>query len=320
MHLMIYMLMLVQEPTLLFSKPLDQWDIFSTKMSRPLVAADATGLVLGDKDGCRFLLMSPSGALIKAIGKRGQGPGEFQRVVVITKEGDIAVWDGSLLRMQIFQRNGTYLRGQTFSGVPRQPLLTPSGRFFYIQREQEASGLLSYKIREWDRSRIWFEGKGPSGIMMEWVPRVEYAVNDEWLAASVGTERKLYLVSLVSGKETTAELEIPVLSVSDAYFDGVVNSSRNKGKGLPTSMIPKPKDWPYVRNLILDGQNRVWVFGWQESARQCVFQVFDTDGLQMYKGRIAGNVHKVTDEHIYAIYTDSEEELHLRCYRNPINQ
>lgn len=61
-----------------------------------------------------------SGDHLFDIGKRGNGPGEFNlpRDVAIGKEGQLYVVDGGNFRVQIFDRNGKYL--QSFGAVGKQ--------------------------------------------------------------------------------------------------------------------------------------------------------------------------------------------------------
>jgi len=61
-----------------------------------------------------------SGAHLFDIGKRGNGPGEFNlpRDVAIGKNGQLYVVDGGNFRVQVFDRNGKYL--QSFGTVGKQ--------------------------------------------------------------------------------------------------------------------------------------------------------------------------------------------------------
>lgn len=66
------------------------------------------------------VLNAQTGDLLFDIGKRGNGPGEFNlpRDVAVGKNGHLYVVDGGNFRVQVFERDGRYL--QSFGAVGRQ--------------------------------------------------------------------------------------------------------------------------------------------------------------------------------------------------------
>jgi DNA-binding beta-propeller fold protein YncE len=89
---------------------------------RRLYVVDAGGV---DKDDHVVRVLDlDSGAALPAIGKRGDGNGEFNlpRDVAVSAEGELYVVDGGNFRVQVFDAQGRFLR--TFGAIGRQ-----SGQF-----------------------------------------------------------------------------------------------------------------------------------------------------------------------------------------------
>jgi len=69
-------------------------------------------------DGPEIKVFSPSGTLVRVVGRQGSGPGEFRRIDGLCKlRGDtIAVVDGTLRRLTVLTLDGRILRSFRFSG------------------------------------------------------------------------------------------------------------------------------------------------------------------------------------------------------------
>jgi DNA-binding beta-propeller fold protein YncE len=134
-----------------------------------------------------------SGAHLYDIGKRGNGPGEFNlpRDVAIGKNGQIYVVDGGNFRVQIFDRNGKYL--QSFGAVGKQlgnfarPKEVATDREGNVYVADAAFG--NFQIFNADGELLMFvgerseqEGPGkymlPSGIAVDEDGRVYFV--DQW--------------------------------------------------------------------------------------------------------------------------------------------
>jgi len=73
---------------------------------------DEGNFYVSDWDNRAILKYDPSGKYIRTIGRKGQGPGEFQNLSVarFDHEGTLYVTDLSAQRISFFDKDGTYLR------------------------------------------------------------------------------------------------------------------------------------------------------------------------------------------------------------------
>lgn len=72
-------------------------------------------IVIVDENGLEFRVFGPDGVFRRAFGRRGEGPGEFRRVVFMRKlgEGGFAVFDSSLRRLTFFDRRAALVETQS---------------------------------------------------------------------------------------------------------------------------------------------------------------------------------------------------------------
>lgn len=82
-------------------------------------------LVVIDRSEQRVLVMAPEAdTIIRTIGARGTGPGEFTGATVVgaAADGSILVLDALLRRASVFDEHGTFLTSVTVPGVPSHVL------------------------------------------------------------------------------------------------------------------------------------------------------------------------------------------------------
>lgn len=85
----------------------------SLYFSRPVsIIYDEKSLFVLDSEDCRINVFSKSGAFLHSLGRKGQGPGEFQMPSDMDILRDkIFVADGANRRVQVLDKKGNYLAG-----------------------------------------------------------------------------------------------------------------------------------------------------------------------------------------------------------------
>ncbi len=71
-----------------------------------------------DGGSASIFLFGPDGALLRRIGRRGGGPGEFEQNggMVVRADDGLAQWDSRNARISFFDSNGTFVRSWPLSG------------------------------------------------------------------------------------------------------------------------------------------------------------------------------------------------------------
>jgi hypothetical protein len=93
------------------------WELYGDR-NRVEVAFDGAGnLHVFDPQNFRVVVVSPTGSLIREIGKRGDGPGELRSPAgfAVMRDGTVSIADVGQRSFLIFDRDGAYQRSVAFA-------------------------------------------------------------------------------------------------------------------------------------------------------------------------------------------------------------
>lgn len=98
------------------------------------VAANGDIFVADGHFNARIVKFSKAGTFLKAWGRKGSGPGEFNlpHTLVIDSRGRLLVGDRSNNRIQIFDQDGNYLDQWTQFGTPSGMFITPDDTLYVV--------------------------------------------------------------------------------------------------------------------------------------------------------------------------------------------
>ena len=98
------------------------------------VAANGDIFVADGHQNSRIVKFDQNGVFIKAWGKRGDRPGEFNlpHAIVIDSRGRVLVGDRSNNRIQIFDQEGNFIDQWTQFGTPSGMYLTPDDTLYVV--------------------------------------------------------------------------------------------------------------------------------------------------------------------------------------------
>lgn len=122
------------------------------------VAANGDIFVADGHVNARIVKFSKDGAFIKAWGKKGAGPGEFNlpHTIVIDSRGRVLVGDRSNNRIQIFDQDGSFLDQWTQFGTPSGMYIAPDDTLYVVDYNVKKGvfigsardGAVKYKLDE----------------------------------------------------------------------------------------------------------------------------------------------------------------------------
>jgi hypothetical protein len=96
-------------------------------------------------------VFNPNGRLIRIIGRKGQGPGEFQRpfTVQITAQNEVVIWDVIIQRLHFFSLDGEYKKSISFEKLFNHPVINSEGNIVSIVNGDVAENP-KYELRKHD--------------------------------------------------------------------------------------------------------------------------------------------------------------------------
>jgi hypothetical protein len=153
-----------------------------------MAMAEDGRIFVGDMGDRQVVVFSAEGEYLYRIGRRGQGPGEFQRVTFVDVDGDV-LWVTDGYRNHAFELDGTFI--ETFA-LPTAALgLMRDGRWWRLPDGRGVIFNLEERYDRFSETRAEMHVIGPEGeprasIVTPWVVNGEFLLEEdgsrgEWL-------------------------------------------------------------------------------------------------------------------------------------------
>jgi hypothetical protein len=286
------------------------------------IAVDDQGEIFAlDQRKPRVDVFSGDGSHIRSIGRRGQGPGEFQTpfFIALAPAGELLV--GDMSRLSFFERSGDFLRSQNNS----------IGRLAFVKYLENGDAV------------------GTRMVMDEKNPRYEAAIcgrnlePKSVLASSTmpETSGKFALFVSVIRWDISRGREIVCASGQEGYRLSIFNAGgrlirtiykeydpvpvtdldidrQMKQHGIESrSEVTIPRFLPPIWWVYADEDGRIFVSTWQRDPESGValFNIFDPEGRYLCDYLIPGEPLVFKDGKLYAIVQDKEGIQYIKRYR-----
>ena len=272
------------------------------------IDADADGrlYVLDSKD-ITVKQFDRSGAFLRAIGKGGQGPGEFEHPtsLEVLPDGRILVSDPYQLRNSFFDAGGEFRSSSTMENYVEGLEAAVDGRIVAGYQDSErseyvagvldlATGRLSPVFRQ---AAFW-----PARVMND---RFQYDLPYfvRWAADSRGR--------LIFGAAGSYEFSVFDSAGGLAFkfrrdlapvpVEGEMRAEIEKMTAQRPFFQKEPNPYlkdihfPFFESLAVDEKDRIWVQGYQPKWRDRLnpdtpYEVFSPDGIYLFRARLPGHI------------------------------
>lgn len=257
----------------------------------------------------------PSGDLIRTIGNRGSGPGEFENAsaVDVSKTGEIWVVEMQKGQLTILNEEGIYQRMERVNS-PGSVFLPYAGGFDYVDRynavifcfhDDDMTPILarfddSYTPIDtiaFPKSGVeteWFKHETPDGstysaiVPFQGTSRWQFAVNGNfWVLTTANYELKEMSAGGRVLQTVRKEFEpIPVTDVDMEKARGRLEWFEESGGQIDYSKIPNQK--PAVQSFFSDDEGNLWVMRTETDSEQTgpLFDLFNEKGVFLGEVRI----------------------------------
>lgn len=292
------------------------------------IAVDDQGVIFAlDQRKPRVDVFSGDGSHIRSIGRRGQGPGEFQTpfFIALAPAGEIMV--GGMDRLSFFDRTGVFLRSQENTVQPFA--------FIKFLENGDAVGTRMVMEEQNPRFEVVLCGRdikpkivlasspmpepppvpGESGkyALFASVIRWDISGGREIVCADGQEGYRLSVFDAGGRPIRTIHKEYDPVPVSD--LDVARQMKRHGFQSRDEVTIPRflpPIWWVYA-----DEDGRIYVSTWQRNPDSgiALFNIFDQQGRYLCDYLIPGEPLVFKDGKLYAIVQDEEGFQYIKRYR-----
>lgn len=295
-----------------------------------LTVDDQGNVYVLDTGNFRVQKYDNSGHYLASIGRKGQGPGEFQfpSKVELDGEGNLWVFDSPARALKVFTKDGTYKKSITI-----RAFIQP---YFYISQEGFIFGYATnYRSPSGPHSAIM--KIHPDGSQADTIARFEgeLRANQTWFAIhyysnhlsisalnphsffyGFSSEYRIFIadglgrtIRIIEKYEEPAPIskEEKEATIKDGkgIYAGIGSSRpREKGEG-----VIFPSHRPFFRRIFADDEERIYVTRYPsilEEDETKVFDVFGKDGSYLYRSRLTFMPELIKAGSLYEIQTDEE--------------
>jgi hypothetical protein len=285
-----------------------------------------------DGENCRIQKFDKNGIYLQSIGKKGQGPGEFDRPWGICFDPQQNIYVRETREIDIFDAKGRYLR----TIVPHEHFgpyfgITKDGNIIAHNQSFSAGGKMSEEVVLFDgegkkiKTIVEFKSETPSfGQVFDlgsyYTPGLcFYPINEKFAVYGYSSEYRLFvidssgeLVYIIEKKESPTPLSKKEINkVIDEYVER--QKERSTGPKFSKSALKKackfPKYMAFFLGFSTDDKNRVYVMKFKsrlDDYKGGYYDIFSKDGYYLYRAKISPYPHVIKNGCVYLTERDEE--------------
>jgi hypothetical protein len=275
------------------------------KRVQGLTVDDEGNIYVTDGGNRRIQKYDKTGKYVQTIGRRGQGPGEFQSPgrILFDNEGNLCVYDSAAIHF--FHKDGTFIKKVVLKTFINDPLITVGGFVYGITPasfqpggpkesipKMDSEGTLAQTVAEfqveYDVSRniiAWHGYSNHLSLSPISLKSFCYGYSAEYKIYLADSEGKTILTMTKDEKPTSITSEEKAAIRKVGPWGGY---ARPGNQNLEDGIVFPPHR-PYFTLLQTDGASRIFVMRRKsvlDKSSEMLYDIFCADGYYLYKMRL----------------------------------
>ncbi len=288
-----------------------------------------------DAGNFRIQKFDSSGEYLQTIGKKGQGPGEFERIQSFYIDGENNLYVSSGMKIQIFNERGEFIKSIPLTFQINDFWISPDDFIYclvYSFAEGESSrrvvkvDMKGKEIEEIDRfGSLKIVTRRSGGQTAAFILSHNYnhsmhlvPFRFKGLIYTYSAEYSLSHLNSMGELDCIIRKNEPYQSITKREKDKIIQDAKDsmsdRGQTWPDEVIEEacqfPEHRPFFSGLAVDDQGRIYVRRVRsvlDEEETHKFDIFSADGYYLYKTEIDFNPSLIKDGFVYRIQTDEEE-------------
>jgi len=294
------------------------------------IATDSQGnIYIVDGGNHRIQKFRSDGQFLQTIGRKGQGPGEFESPydVWLDPEENIYVSEGR--KIQIFNKDGEFIRSVKLLNFVTEFGITDEGNILACAfgRSEEgqtrelilinSEGKKSETIISFPNPmRIVRRGDSAFGLTHDYSPDLIFCPIDEKSGIyGHSSEYRLFVFKSSGEVSFIIEKSEPPQSITrkekDKIVKDIIDSQEERGTPWPKGVVEEGANFakyrPFYNRILKDDKGNIYVrklksvFDEEKSEE---FDIFNSEGYYLYKTKLPFTPHIIKAGYIYHVHTD----------------
>lgn len=292
---------------------------------------------------CRLQKFDLTGQYLQTIGKKGQGPGEFESPsrLFLDKENNIYVSERQKRKIHMFNSKGEFVKIIHLSNTTTSFFIAPDKNIFgiaNIRTEEESKrcvvkmdpkGEIIKNIAQFATIRpVRRKGTGNGvatfSISHQYNPALYFsrAFNNKHLYAH-SSEYSLFQVNLEGDLELIIKKEEPQHLISqkekNKIYERFSDLEERWSKGVVKEAVKFPSHRPFFNKIATDERGRIYVSRVKpviDESEEVEFDIFSKEGYYLYKTKLPFTPAVIKNSYFYEYYSSEETgEVKIKRYK-----
>ena len=304
-------------------------------------------IYIGDYQDSSIKVFDPQGKYLKTIGRKGNGPGEFQSILVLSflPDGRYLVLDSEQMRISCFSADDQFISSHNFQNSGNNLHMTTST--LYIRGESltepgakkfEFTSRLFVHAYDLSGNKLFSYGEftarqrgfinDPDGIFSYRLPysvysifagdkkneRLYHCLNDKYVIDVYDKNGKI-----IRKIDRSYEPVPTTAKDMERYIDGW-GDQPEKTKSLVEKFTKMPGVKTVTERMIVDDEGNLWIetneLSEEKEKLLRAYDIFNKDGMYVYKVWLEKAPGIFKGEHMYRLERDEETDYRsLKRYR-----
>jgi hypothetical protein len=249
---------------------------------RAIEVDDAERIYISDWKESHIKIFDKNGVYLKTVGRRGQGPGEFQKInrLQIINHNQLSVFDGNLKRLSVFSLDGDFEKSIPIQKMSPLDVGIGSNGYFLVKTvhldpvSAKAGIAVNLYDPEFNLIKV-LDADKPQDVLTPFQPYFVWALltNNDILLGN--NERYSFSLYDPRGEKIrTINKDYKPIPISDGEKKiRLKNLQQSPNKNVPSY-------YPAYQGITIDGEKRIIVQTWEkpkQGSGYC-YDVFNIDG------------------------------------------
>jgi len=308
---------------------------------RKIDVDDQGNIYVLEGGNCRLQKFDLTGQYLQTIGKKGQGPGEFESPSRLFLDEENNIYVSEYRKIHIFNSKGEFVNSILLSNFTTDFSITPDKSIFGVAsiRTEEKSnrcivkmdpkGKIIKNIAQFAAYRpVQRKGTGDSittfSISHQYNPALYFSrsVNNKHLYAH-SSEYSLFQVNLEGNLELIIKKEEPQHLISQKEKNKIYESfselAERWPKGVVKEAVQFPSHRPFFNKIATDERGRIYVRRVKsaiDESEEVEFDIFSKEGYYLYKTKLPFTPEIIKNGYFYDHYSSEETgEVSIKRYK-----
>ena len=302
------------------------------------VKADEQGnIYVLDSGATRIQKYDKNGKFLQTIGRKGQGPGEFERPISLSFDKNKNLYVSEMVKIHMFDPKGKFVRGIKVPFFYMDFAADGEGHYVVtgritIEGAQNLGVLILDPEGKTDKKIAEFPGmpvhESGMTISHDYTPEIRFSsITDKGFVYGYNREYKLYIADWSGKSVLIIEKEVPSKTISskekNKIIDYIIKNAAEAGLGWSKSVVEKmanlPKHRPIFDRIKVDDEGRIYVRNRKsvlDEGTDMIFDIFGNDGYFLYTTKLPFVPMCIRDGRLYhVVYEEEIGETKVIRYR-----